>query len=205
MKNMMKKRWLFVCLLFLFIGCGAATPLFAAAEDVSGQTESLGGDFAYRIGPQNLLQIKIFGESAINQVYRIDETGYITHQLLGRVKLEGHTVAEAERMIEDRLRGGYILHPNVTVFVIEHSRFSILGEVRRPGNYEITGRVSIIEAISMAGGFTPLANQNNVRIVRKKEGQEQTIRVNANQLLQSAQNPIDIEANDVVVIPKSFF
>ena len=202
----MRKSRLLFCLLFLFIGFCSQDAL-AATEMQSAQAESLGGDFAYRIGPQNLLQIKILGESATTQVYRVDEMGYITHALLGRLKLQGLTVVEIERLVTDKLRGQYILHPTVTIFVVEHSHFSILGEVRRPGNYEITGRVSIIEALSMAGGFTPLANQKGVKIVRKKEGDEQILHVNAVHLMQNPDpnNEVDIEANDVIVVPKSFF
>ncbi len=202
----MRKSWLFFCLFFLFIGFCPEDAL-AATEVQSAQAESLGGDYAYRIGPQNLLQIKILGESATTQVYRVDEMGYITHALLGRLKLEGLTVVEVERLVTDKLRGQYILHPTVTVFVVEHSHFSILGEVRRPGNYEITGRVSIIEALSMAGGFTPLANQKGVKIVRKKEDEERIVHVNAVHLMQNPEpnNEVDIVANDIIVVPKSFF
>ncbi len=179
----------------------------AGDEDVAGQQESKGGDFAYRLGPQNLVQIKIFGEAAVNQIYRLDETGFITHALLGRVKLEGLTVAETEQMMEERLADGYINNPNVTVFVIEHSRFSILGEVRRPGTYEILGRVSIIEAISMAGGFTPLANQKDVKIIRKSGGSEETLKIDATRIIGHGDlsEEVDVRSNDVIVISKSFF
>ena len=200
-----RKTILITVLVFCALFCPSMG--MAGKEDVAGQQESKGGDFAYKLGPQNLIQIKIYGESAVNQIYRIDEMGFISHALLGRIKLQGVTVADAETMLTERLAAGYINNPNVTVFVIEHSRFSILGEVRRPGTYEILGRVSVIEAISMAGGFTPLANQKDVKINRKIAGVEDAIKIDASRIIGSgdASGAVDVQANDVIVVSKSFF
>ena len=162
---------------------------------------------SYVIGPQNLLQIKIFGEAGTNQMYRVDEDGYIRHALAGRVKIMGLTVAEAEKQLEQKLDGDYIINPQVNIFVLEYSHFSIIGEVRKPGNYEISGRVSVIRAISMAGGFTPIANQRGVQIIRKTEdGREVKIGVDAVKIMEgNLSDEQDLQADDVVVIPKSFF
>lgn len=185
-----------------------------AAETVSSQAvEKAAGDEApsespYIIGAQNLLQIKIFGEASVNPLYRIDEEGYIRHALAGRVKLGGLTVSEAERLMEQKLSGDYIINPQVNIFVLEYSDFSILGEVRKPGNYELSGRVSIIRAISMAGGFTPIANQRGVQIIRKNtDGSESKISVDTTRITQRGDlsAEVDLQADDVVVVPKSFF
>jgi polysaccharide export outer membrane protein len=161
----------------------------------------------YVIGPQNVLQIKIFGESATNQIYRVDESGLINHALIGRVGLAGKTVAQAEKIMEEKLSGDYIVNPHVTIFVLEFSRFSIMGEVQRPGTYEITGHVSLMEAISMAGGFTRVANSRGVRIIRKSEGKEKTIDVDTTDITDRGQltAEVSIQADDVIVVSKSFF
>ncbi len=162
---------------------------------------------AYRIGPQNSLQIKIYGDGSTHQIYRVDEQGYIKHALVGRLKLGGYTVEEAESLVEKALDVDYIINPHVTIFVLEYSKFSIIGEVRRPGNFEITGRVSIIEAISMAGGFTAVANQRDVKIIRKTEVGESTIPVDTTRITQRGETSAQayLEADDVIVVPKSFF
>ena len=162
----------------------------------------------YLIGSQNLLQIKIFGEANINQLYRVDEDGYIKHALIGRIRVGGLSVAEAERELERQLDGDYIINPQVTIFVLEYSHFSIIGEVRKPGNYEISGKVSVIKAISIAGGFTPIANQKAVQIIRKNEsGSESKINVDTTRLTQfgDISSEVELQADDVVVVPKSFF
>lgn len=176
--------------------------------DTRARSESSTGPDLNVIGPQNLIQIKIFGEADANQIYRVDEQGYIRHALIGRIRLGGQTVEEAERLLESTFSGDYYVNPRVSVFVLEHSYFSILGEVRRPGTFELTGRVSVIKAISMAGGFTPVANQRAVKITRKlPDGAgETTFEVDTTQLTggnRSAQT--DLQAEDVVLVPKSFW
>ena len=159
------------------------------------------------IGPGNLLQIKIFGEAVMNQIYRVDEEGAIKHALIGRVRLGGLTVAEAEKLMEQKLDGDYIINPQVNIFVLEFSHFSIIGEVRKPGNYEISGRMSVIRAISIAGGFTPVANQKGVQIIRKSpDGTETKLNVDATRIMNGDLSAdVDLEADDVVVVSKSFF
>lgn len=164
------------------------------------------GEAAYRIGQQNLIQIRILGEGTLQQTFRVDDLGFITHPLVGRVKLAGKTVAEAETMLESTLKDDYIRNPHITVFVVEHSRFSVLGEVRQPGTYEIMGQVSIVEAISMAGGFTPVANERKVRVLRSNEMGEETIEVDVQAIIDGKQpDNIFIEAGDVISVTKSFF
>ncbi len=162
----------------------------------------------YIIGPSNMLQIKIFGEASVNQLYRVGEDGYIKHALLGRVRVGGMSVAEAEKDFEKKLDGDYIINPQVTIFVLEYSHFSIIGEIRKPGSYELSGQTSLIRAISTAGGFTPIANQKSVQIIRKNEdGSESKIQVDTTRITQlgdlSAEE--ELQADDVVVVPKSFF
>ena len=160
----------------------------------------------YLIGPQNLLQIKIFGEASMNQLYRVEEDGYIKHALAGRVKLGGLAVADAEKVMEQKLDGDYIINPQVNILVLEYSHFSIIGEVRKPGSYEISGRTSLIRAISIAGGFTPVANQRGVQVMRRNGEGETKINVDTTRAMSGDQSSnMDLQADDVVVIPKSFF
>ncbi len=180
----------------------ASTTASFAAPQIAPDAET-----PYILGPQNVIQIKIFGESGVNPIYRIDELGFIKHALVGRLKLGGLNVEQAEELLEKTLAGDYIINPQVTIFVLEHSRFSIIGEVRKPGTYEILGRVSIIEAISMAGGFTPVANQRDVRIQRRQEEAQSTVQVDTTKITQRGDMTaqVNVEANDVIVVAKSFF
>lgn len=164
-------------------------------------------DPVYRIAPQNLIQIRILGEDNLQQTFRVDDFGFITHPLVGRIKVSGMTVSDAEEMFEKTLKGDYIRNPHITIFVLEHSHFSMLGEVREPGNYEILGKVSMMQAISMAGGFTPVANERKVRILRRgKDGEERAFEVDVQAIMDGKKEDNDfVQPGDVINVPKSFF
>ena len=201
--------FVFFCGLFCFLGA-CYVSAFAAEEqptDLAETTSNRRADLPYIIGPRNMIQIKIFGDASTYQLYRVDELGYINHALVGKIKIAGLNISEAEKLLESRLDKDYIINPRVNIFVLQYSTFSIIGEVKRPGNYEITGRVSIIEAISMAGGFTAVANQRGVKVMRKTIGHEATLNVDTTRVTQQGDRSSDvyIEQDDVVVIPKSFF
>lgn len=117
--DMMRKSaffFLFLHSLNLTAGsaCGAeATKDYGSAAPVSG------GGNADVIGPQDVIQIKTFGEAGV-KTYRVDKLGYITHPLAGRVKIAGKTAMEAENLLESLMEdGGYIINPQVTIFVPE--------------------------------------------------------------------------------------
>ncbi len=206
------RRFLFTPLFFLALSspiswAGTLNQPSQVVREIGTETGGP-GELAYVLGPENLIQIKIFGDASVNALYRIDELGFINHALAGRLKLAGLTVVQAEELLKSKLSGDYYLNPQVNVFVIEHSRFSILGEVRKPGTYEILGRVSIIEAISIAGGFTPVANMRGVKIQRKSSaGGMSTINIDTTRITERGdpEAQVYIEADDVIVAPKSFF
>lgn len=202
-------RWFGLAALALVAALSVSADSLVFAADAGNLTsiEGVEDSTSYIIGPQNVLQIKIFGDAATNQIYRVDERGFIKHALLGSVEVGGSSVAAAEKRIQSELAAGYFVDPRVTIFILEHSRFSVLGEVRKPGTFEILGRTSFIEAISMAGGFTPVANQKAVKIIRKNGGGESVVEVDAAKIMEhgdSAAN-ISIQADDVVAVAKSFF
>jgi polysaccharide export outer membrane protein len=207
------QKWVlrvFFCLYFLIFfavapweGRTETEPFSYPAQVIQ---ENSRDDSAYVIGSENFVQIRILGENDTQQMFRVDEAGFITHPLVGRIRIGGKSVSEAERMVEEALKGDYILKPNVTILVIEHSRFSILGEVRNPGHFEILGQLRLVEAISMAGGFTPVANQKKVKIIRKSEGREIKLEKNVEAIMQGGQEDnVFIQAGDVISVSKSFF
>jgi len=213
-----KRRFFYGAFSLLFLGgifLASVSPALAAAGKntvknpvrYDRDSDDKADGSAYIIGPQNLLQIKMFGEASMNQIYRVEENGYIKHALIGRIKLEGLTVAEAEGLMERALSDGYIINPQVNIFVLEFSHFSIIGEVRKPGNYELSGRVSLIRAISLAGGFTPIANQRGVQIIRQNADRTETkLSVDATRIMNGdLSDEVELQADDVVVVPKSFF
>ncbi|MDE3156907.1 MAG: SLBB domain-containing protein, partial [Acidobacteriota bacterium] len=114
---------------------------------------------SYVIGPRDILNITVFDEPDLSGPFRVDGDGTITYPLLGRVTAAGLT----SRGLEDRLRGllanGYLKQPQVRVEVEQYRSQSvyIIGEVRSPGRYPLTGNMTLIEALAAAGSLSGTA------------------------------------------------
>lgn len=130
--------------------------------------------------PFNLPQIQ--GNYQINQnqdgikTYLIDIDGNIVFPVIGKVKLAGLTRSQAVRMLEEKIKE-YITNPSVNLRILNY-KFSIIGEVNRPGTFKIESeRVTLLEALSQAGDLTIYGNRSNILIIREVGGKKQYNRV----------------------------
>lgn len=159
----------------------------------------------YRIGRQDLLEISVFDVEELDQIVRVADDGAITMPLLGRLAVEGLTKGELEELIGRLLEESYVRDPQVTVFVKEYEskRVAVSGAVKRPGAYEMLGRKTLIEMISVAGGLdTDLGNE--IVIFRpRQDGSTQRIPVDLERLVYAADPTLNlvIEAGDIIYVP----
>ncbi|WP_313096680.1 polysaccharide biosynthesis/export family protein [Empedobacter sp.] len=110
------------------------------------------------------------------KVYTVDENGYINYPLIGNVKVGGLTRTEAENELKSKI-SKYIVNPGVNIN-FTNFRISVLGEVAKPGNFTIPSeRVSILDALGMAGDLTINGVRNNIMVIREQNGQKQTYNV----------------------------
>ncbi|MET0365211.1 MAG: polysaccharide biosynthesis/export family protein, partial [Sphingobium sp.] len=131
----------------------------------------------YRLAPGDELRVFVYGLDAINNTYVVNDSGQISLPLIESVPATGKTVPDLERTIAEQLVARQIVQrPNVNVQPIKMRPFYILGEVRTPGEYAYRPGMSVVSAVSAAGGFTYRANQSNVSITRKVNGQSVTSR-----------------------------
>lgn len=109
----------------------------------------------YKAGVGDVLRITIYDNQDLDTVARVSGDGQITMSLIGRVKVEGLTVNQISDKIQKKLAEGYLVNPQVSVFVEEYKskKASILGMVRNPGLYELSGPTTLLELISKAGGL----------------------------------------------------
>ena len=164
----------------------------------------------YTIGPENVLVIDVYygRDKNLSRKAKVSSRGYITFPLLGEVEVKGLTIAELENKLTELLEKDYLVNPQVSVFIEEYSTVSILGQVNEPGSFEIKGRLSVIELISLAGGFTKIAATNDVRIMRvTPNGSRTTIKVKANDIINKGKEDEDVQLKpgDIVMVPESFF
>lgn len=150
----------------------------------------------YRLGAGDRLRLQVFGQEELSQEYVVSDSGAITVPLIGAVDAEGRTIAELEEEIARQLSAGILVNPNVTAEVVTYRPFFILGEARAPGQYPYVPRMTVLTAVSMAGGFTFRAEQDAVSITRLVDGQMSEFRA----------DPLDFVApGDVVNVHERFF
>ncbi len=165
----------------------------------------------YKIETGDLLLITVYDQTDLTTKVRVTN-GELSFPLIGNVKAEGLTVGELTKTIEDRLREDYLVNPKVNVVVEEYNprKVFVLGSVDKPGAYELPANrpTTVIEAITMAGGFSKVADRNGTKVIRKTAaGKEETIKVKADDITQKGQKDKDVtvQPNDVVFVPESFF
>jgi polysaccharide export outer membrane protein len=157
----------------------------------------------YRIGTRDLLQITVFEHAELNQTVRVAEDGSITLVLLGKVEVSGLTAQELEKKLVALLVEKYFNDAQVTVFIQEYQRVSILGAVGRPGQYEIVGPTSLLQIISQAGGMTAEASSELFVYRDGENGQKTQIVVNLRDMTLNGQYDLNIgvQPKDVIFIP----
>lgn len=166
---------------------------FAAAQDASGE---------YPIGPKDLLEIRVLEIPELNLERRVTDGGAITLPLIGDFPLSGLTPSQARAKLETLLKEKYVNRANVSVIVKEYASrpVSVVGAVQKPGSLNISGRWSLLQAISAAGGLTEGAGKKIYVLRRAENGLSDTLEVDTEELFRNS-NPmwnVPIVPGDVV-------
>jgi len=124
----------------------------------------------YVVGAADVLKVTVYDEPTMSGTYRVDTDGSFQYPMLGRIAAAGMRVRDIEQMLKTKLEDGFIRRAQVTVDVDQFRSRSIfiVGEVRSPGKYPMTGQMSLIEALAAAGSTTPTAS-SEVLILRPRD------------------------------------
>jgi protein involved in polysaccharide export with SLBB domain len=164
----------------------------------------------YRLAPNDFIHVSVYQENDLESRLRISRDGSITFPLLGNVQVAGKTLDQAASLLKGLLEKDYLVNPQVTVTLLEQAarRFTVLGQVQRPGTFRIPDGegINLLQAIGMAGGYTRIANPSKVTIKRKLRGQEEVIQVNAKEMARD-QNTASLEVlpSDIITVNESLF
>ncbi len=172
----------------------------------------------YRIGPGDVLKITVWGHEDLSRPTVVPADGRVPFPLIGDVRASGLTPTELEVRLRELLGKDYLVDPQVTVSVQEYrsQRVFVLGEAEKPGTYSLTGRATLLDVLSQAGGPAKTASRQLV-VVRAPKSEapvtpgtagSTTLRVNLKKLLDGeASENLLLENGDTVYIPKqtSFF
>lgn len=163
------------------------------------------GEISYTIGSQSELEITVVGAESLSGTYLTDVDGRLMFPLIGDLELEGRTPTEASRLIADRLRGKYLLDPQVRVIPEEFPvpSISVGGQVKRPGNYPAVGRQTLLRVVNSAEGLTEFAKEDDVLVLRTVEGQRYIGVYNLTAIERGNYADPQLYPNDVVMVGDS--
>lgn len=158
----------------------------------------------YRISAEDLLEISVWKEEDLQKEVIVRPDGGISFPLAGNVQAAGLTPHELEQSIGAGLQE-YIPDAVVTVSVLEIRglRIYVSGNVTTPGQYTVGRYVDVLQAITLAGGLTPFADKNSIRVIRRDEEGERVFRFNYGQVQRGVklEQNILLQPDDVVVVP----
>jgi protein involved in polysaccharide export with SLBB domain len=200
--------------IFLLSGCASSRPSKAGADQAAmAQAMRTVADFrggSYKLGAGDLVSLTVYPDAQLGRKARVDADGTVSLPLIAPVPVAGKTIVEAQRAIEDKL-GAFLVSPHVALVVEEYGnrQMFVLGEVRSPGSYAIPAgsRMTALQAVSTAGGFTKVAQPRRAHVLRYVNGKsvEQVIDLKAIARGGAADKDVILEPNDVIYIPKSVF
>lgn len=162
---------------------------------------------AYRFGPGDRLNVRFRLTPEMNEVALIGPDGTISLRAAGVVRVAGLSLQDAERAVSDASRR-VLLNPEVSIAFEETAANQVIvgGEVERAGVYNLVGRRGVLEAVMLAGGFTPQARMNQVVLIRRDPDNRPMLRtVDLQGFVQSAQGNADLPlyGGDIVFVPRS--
>ena len=138
----------------------------------------------YRLGAGDEVRVIVFGQKQLTTTYRIGAAGMIDLPLAGPVRAAGRTTAELARAVAARLSTrGILVHPSVSVEIRHYRQIYVLGEVNKPGAYAFRPGMTVLTAVSLAGGFTYRALQSRVGVIRIADGNSREYRAPPDALL----------------------
>lgn len=150
----------------------------------------------YRLGAGDVIRIEVLGESDLSLELQLGDSGSFTYPFLGELSISGKTPAQVENMIEQGLKGDYLIDPRVNVSVNRYREIFVSGEVSREGNFRYQPGLTVGKAIVLAGGFTERAIRNRVKVVTEVDGSVKTLTVDTDHVL---------KPGDIVTVQRRFF
>ncbi|MEM9279124.1 MAG: polysaccharide biosynthesis/export family protein [Pseudomonadota bacterium] len=169
MRSIKISRMFCLFLVLVLSACAAYKPLNPAFHKVLQEP--------YTLDAGDEIRVTVFSQEELTNTYMVDKAGYLAFPLVGSVAARGKTPKQLEDSIASGLRNGFLRDPDVSVEVSTYRPFFIMGEVGTAGQYTYVPGMTVQNAIAIAGGFSPRAEQIDVDITRNVNGDIMTGRV----------------------------
>jgi polysaccharide export outer membrane protein len=176
----------------------------AAKPDASPQANTSVRTDGYVIGAEDMISVYVWKEPDMSKSVPVRPDGMISLPLIGEIKAAGYTPVQLQGVLADAMKK-YVSDPQVTVVVekVSSLSFNIVGEIGRAGYYPLTRRMTVLDAIAMAGGFKDFAKTKKIYVLRVVNGTEQRLPFNYKEVIkgQNSQQNIELQPRDTIVVP----
>ena len=173
---------------------------------------SLSAPSGYQLSPGDQVAVEVFGEDDLRTNGRLNGEGNLSLPLLGSVHLTGLTLTQATARLTELYGRDYLVNPKLSLSLIGYARrrFTVLGEVNRPGSFEMPEGspegIDFLEAIAMAGGYTRTAAPGRISVRRRSEtGGDQVLRVDGRKLAKDSTSKFRVISGDTITVGESIF
>jgi len=162
---------------------------------------------AATLGAGDVFEVRVFQEPELSGIFQVGPQGDIIFPLCRRVVLVGLTANGAAEKLRACLSQGFMRNPQVSVLVKEYNskKIFVFGEVQKPGTFLYEDGMSVVQALTLAGGFTRNAAQNSTSVTRRINGQETKLKVNVQDIALGKAPNFLLEHGDIVYVPESMF
>ena len=190
------------------VSSSSAAPAAAAPALPPGVSAPSG----YILSANDQVAVEVFGEEDLRTNRRLNGEGNLSVPLLGSIHLAGLTLTQAASRLTDLYARDYLVNPRVNVMLVGYAkrRFTMLGQINRPGSYEMPDGspegIDLLEAVAMAGGYTRIAAPERVSIRRHaSSGRDEIIRVDAKRLARGDRGNFTVLPGDAITVGESIF
>jgi polysaccharide export outer membrane protein len=194
-------------LLIVGFSLALSGPAVSSAESPANQPDSnkaAPADPSYIIGSADILEIQVWKEPDFSRQALVRPDGKITLPLVGDLQVSGMTTMALKELLTEKLKD-FIDSPEVTVILVESrsKNFYIIGKVTQPGTYPLMKDMTVLQAISVAGGLGEWADADSIRIIRKSGGTENILPFDYKKVIsgKNLEQNIVLQPNDTIVVP----
>ena len=145
----------------VFLAACTTSPAMGNPNEVQTAGSGITG---YKLGTGDEIKVTVFGEPDLSGAFVVDGQGTITMSLIGQVEVVNLSVTEASRLLESKLKDGWLREPKVTTDLVKGRPYYILGEVNKPGEYPFVSGLTVMNAVASAGDFTYRADRIRILI-----------------------------------------
>lgn len=160
----------------------------------------------YRIGPEDLIEIQVFGVDQLTRTVRVNARGLVSLPLIGNLELGGLTASQAESLIVARLAESFLQDPQVSLFIKEYTsqRVTVEGAVNKPGVYPLRGPTTLLQSLAVAGGQANLSDMTEVMLFRADAaGKRETLVYDVDRIRSGQVEDPTVVNDDLIVVKRS--